>query len=261
MEISNNLTSIADSYIQLAKRLNVNRNLSEYENLNILLFRLPDLKLDSNYVLDDFSSLRSTNSVLFLYARPKSLPRPSEAEFDMSTRVRNKKYAWVIARIKDDTSFLRNDNSPSLVYPKKIWSEDSFKHIAVPFTEEGVWQAYLLRQTYHLTGMSWHGYYEMRTFVNSYKDIENVGEPVLDHDHQNLESLREAIRKQWTAEQQPKVTLDRDCAHITHYWFDPWQGYMKVQYKAVFDARRKRIVKFEKEEEMVVLEFHCGVKF
>lgn len=73
--------------------------------------------------------------------------------------------------------------------------------------------------------------------------------------------MREAIRRQWTAEQLPKVTLDRDCAYITHYWFDAWKGYVQVKFKAVFDARRRRIVEFKEEEETVVLKYYCGIHY
>lgn len=50
------------------------------DDLNILLSKLPDIKLDKNYVLDDFRPRMENNSTLRLYARKKPFKRPTDAE-------------------------------------------------------------------------------------------------------------------------------------------------------------------------------------
>lgn len=48
--------------------------------MNILLSKFPDIKLDENYVLDDFRPRTENNSTLRLYARKKPFKRPTDAE-------------------------------------------------------------------------------------------------------------------------------------------------------------------------------------
>lgn len=77
-----------------------------------------------------------------------------------------------------------------------------------------IWQTYLLKQTYHLIGMRWHGVYEKRIFIITYENIKNV--PM----RGNGEKVQEKIRKQWTPDMLLSVVLDDDCTYITHCWFD-----------------------------------------
>lgn len=77
-----------------------------------------------------------------------------------------------------------------------------------------IWQTYLLKQTYHLIGMRWHGVYEKRIFIITYENIKNV--PM----RGNGEKVQEKIRKQWTPDMLLSGVLDDDCTYITHCWFD-----------------------------------------
>ena len=57
------LGHIGDTYVKFAKQFYN----TEPNDLTPLLDYLPDLKLDSKYVLDDFRPSEQTNSVLWLY--------------------------------------------------------------------------------------------------------------------------------------------------------------------------------------------------
>lgn len=50
------------------------------DDLNILLSKLPAIKLDENYVLENFRPRMENNSTLRLYARKKPFKRPTDAE-------------------------------------------------------------------------------------------------------------------------------------------------------------------------------------
>lgn len=72
------LSHIGDTYIKFAKQLYYK---TEPRNLTPLLDYLPDLKLDSKYVLEDFRPREQTNSVLWLYVRNKNSERPQDENY------------------------------------------------------------------------------------------------------------------------------------------------------------------------------------
>ena len=127
------LSLITDSYMDCIANLKKDKEANDW---NMLLSGLTDLILDKDYVLNDFRPREETNSVLRLYAKNRYLPRSIYVLFE---------------------NFFK---------PLSL-----FRHITVPYTEEAIWQAFLLSQTYHLVGMRWHGDYEKRTFIVSDKDI------------------------------------------------------------------------------------------
>ena len=72
------LSVITDLYIECINHI---EDIENVDNWDRLLEGLPDLTLDKDYVLDDFRSSEETNSVLRLYARKRSHPRPSDEYF------------------------------------------------------------------------------------------------------------------------------------------------------------------------------------
>ena len=220
------LSIVTDSYMDCIAVLQVEEE--KDRDWNSLLLELPDLELDKNYVLDDFRSDEETNSVLLLYARHRS-----------------------------SQSLLKN------VFPfcrKSVKPLDVFQFITLPFTEEAIWQAFLLSQTYHLVGMRWHGGYEERTFVVSDKDIAGL-KPLFGREKWTFSGLKEQIQQVWTPDLCASVSLFDNYAIVSHCWFDNWKGFSQVKWKIKYDAREKRVVGIEKESEQVLVKYHCGVWF
>ena len=223
------LSVITDLYIECINHI---EDIENADNWDRLLEGLPDLTLDKDYVLDDFRSSEETNSVLRLYARKRSHPRPSDECFKRFFR-------------------------------KQIDPLDVFQHITLPFTEEAIWQAFLLSQTYHLVGMRWHGGYEARTFIVSDKDMAGL-KPWLSQMKGSLmrfTRLQEQILKMWTSDLCASVSLFDNYAIVTHCWFDNWNGLLQVKWKIKYDVRKKTIVKIEKENEQILLKYHCKIWF
>ena len=220
------LSIITDSFMDCMAVLQVEEE--KDRDWNSLLLELPDLELDKNYVLDDFRSDEETNSVLLLYARHRS-----------------------------SQSLLKN------VFPfcrKSVKPLDVFQFITLPFTEEAIWQAFLLSQTYHLVGMRWHGGYEERTFIVSDKDIADL-KPLFGVGKGYFSCLQEQIQQVWTPDLCASVSLFDNYAIVSHCWFDNWKGFSQVKWKIEYDAREKHVVGIEKENEQVLVKYHCGVWF
>lgn len=203
-----NLSLIADNYIRLVDFFDIDL----MDNLNAFLRKLPDLSLDEDYVLDDFRPREQMNSVLRLYARRKDLPRFGDADFE-----------------------------------HQVKPLQPFQHITLPFTEEAIWQAFLLRQTYRLTGMRWHGSYAARTFVLLDKDIVKVADKV-----------QEEVRRIWSPNLNVSVVLRDGGAVISHCWFDKWKGLVQMKWEIKYDVLKKQVTGIEVKEEEVLVKYHCG---
>lgn len=244
------LIQIADSYIQLAK--SIGNTLKQMDDLNILLSKLPDIKLDENYVLDDFRPRMENNSTLQLYARKKPFRRPTDAELEYIRDKKMKEGSRMLITLKIAGVTL-------LKYWRKIEGYmyvPMFDCVTVPWTEDGVWQAYLLKQTSHLIGMRWHGGYDRRTFINKYEDIKHL---YVTGD--GAEEIQKRIEQIWTPDLQPSVALNKNCAYIVHCWFDAWKGLIQMKWKMMYDKRTKRTIGFHLENEKVLVEYKCGIHY
>ena len=229
------LSLITDSYMDYIVYF---KKHEKVDNWDKLLCGLPDLILDKRFVLDDFRPRELNNSVLKLYARERSQPRPSDKDFEQLYKVAFK-------------------------YRVAVEPLDVFRCITLPFTEEAIWQAFLLSQTYHLVGMRWHGGYEKRTFIVSDKDIAGL-EPfpyLSDSQKMDFVHLREQMQNIWTPELCASVSLFDNYAIVSHCWFDNWKGLSQVKWKIKYDIRKKRVVEIEQESEKVLVKYHCGVWF
>lgn len=220
------LSLITSSYLNCTAYFQEHKNM---ENLDKLLWGLPDLILAKDYVLDDYRTYEESNSVLRLCARKRACPN-----------------------FKDGN--LKN------AFRKYFEPLDVFKHITLPFTEEAIWQAFLLSQTYHLIGMRWHGCYEARSFIVSDKDIAEL-KPFSDVGNEHFAHLQEQMLQMWTSDLCASVSLFDDYAIVSHCWFNNWKGLSKVKWKVKYNFRKKRVVKIEKESEQILVKYHCGVWF
>ena len=237
------LSLIADNYIRLVDFFDI----SLMDNLNPFLRKLPDLSLNENYVLDDFRPREQTNSVLWLYARQRDLPRPSDADF----KYRENNFFHVFGSNSNRcrvTRHIKVGNVSVFAYKKRIKPLQPFHYITLPFTEEAIWQAFLLSQTYRLIGMRWHGGYAARTFVLLDKDIIKVAEEV-----------QEEVRRIWSPDLNVSVVLGDGGAVITHCWFDEWKGLVQMKWEVKYDALKKQVTGIEVKDKKVLLKYHCGI--
>lgn len=202
-------------------------------DMNPLLKKLPDLKLDENYVLDNYNPHPGPHGPigqnLDLYVRSKSVEKPRDIDFGMSRT----EYVYE-KMLKNEPKMLKTRleelHSQMKPLPER---EDPFKHITLPFTEEAVWQAYLLRQARHRIGMYWHGLYAERFFINGMEDIDGLA-PEFSRS-ENLERFKVEAKASWSETMRPMVILDGDKAYISHYWFSLWGGLSQVKCLVSYD--------------------------
>lgn len=248
------LSRIGNTYITFAKQFYN----SEPYDLTPLLDYLPDLKLDNKYVLEDFRPREQTNSVLWLYVRD----RKNERLYDDTDNRKNPFYVFGQNWNKCYASkLIKIAGIPIFKYKKRLKPIKPFLHITLPFTEEAVWQAYLLQRTYHIIGMRWHGGYAARFFLNQPDDIDKIGEiyNIANYESRTvIEELIEACRKAFSP---PTVKLMDNMAIITHCWFDDWNGLIRVTWQGKYNKKKMRMGNFEIATEETLVEYNCRIKY
>ena len=250
------LGHIGNTYVSHAKLFyETNPN-----DLTPLLDYLPDLTLDSKYVLEDFRPREQTNSVLWLYVREKNTePLQDENCINKENNLfftfgQNSNKRYTIKSIKIAGISI-------LTYRKKIKPINPFSYIHLPFTKEAAWQAYLLQRTYHIIGMRWHGGYAKRLFINLPGDIDKIKEihPLASSEtNSTLEKLIEACKEAYSL---PTVNLTGNKAIVVHCWFDAWQGLIRVTWQGKYNKWKKRIGRFKITKEEVLVKYNCRIKY
>lgn len=247
------LADIGSNFITSISRL---PSIKELANLNILLEYLPGLSLDEQYVLDDYnpSRPRSIGKNLSLYARLKTVEKPRDIDFpEIYDRIHREIEIRSNSKAKADE--MLGERKP---LPER---EDPFKHITLPFTEEAIWRAYLLKQTDHLIGMYWHGLYNKRIFINKAEDIDSISPIHCDYELKNLDIIKAEAKKCWSDNMCPLVVLDGDKAYVSHYWFDHWHGLKQVQCLVSYDHTSHTITDFQIKECEPIIRYHCGMYY
>ena len=234
-DCTNKFGEIGSKYIKYLH--SIAENLDQMDNLNLLLDCLPSLKLDNNYVLDDFRAKNETDSCLSLYVRNKSIERPKDDTFHQSS--------WAIYH-------------PEISQEKPLIQRLSpFNYITVPYNKEAIWQAYLLANTYHVIGMRWHGGYAKREFINSWSDFDEITE---DKDDWFYHFTQKDVDNLKTEDIFPTVNITATDIHIRHCWFNSWNGLIQVECTVEYDKANNKIIDFHGKE--VVLKKHeCLVMF
>ena len=254
------LVDIGSEFVVFISRLPSIKTLSD---LNVLLLKFPDLLLDDRYVLDNYnpSEFGDIGANLHLYARLKTVEKPRDIDFVNS--LARRRWAELQARYKECPT-------PELKAKLDEWSanrkplpkaEDPFKHIILPFTEETIWQAYLLKQTSHLIGLFWHGLYKQRVFINKFEDIDSIDEMWSVGELHCTDEFKIKAKEYWSDSMRPLVVLDGDKAYISHYWFDYWNGLRQVKCLVGYDHDSHKVTNFFIKEYAPVVSYRCGIVF
>lgn len=188
-----------------------------------LLTCLPDLTLDKEYTLDSFSRYEQGNSALLVYARRKSLSHSLEQD----------------SNLKDEC--MDTETEYRLLH--------AFHYITLPFTEDAIWQAFLLSQTHRFIERCWHDPRATGRFILIEKDIINMKE------------IPKEIESIWSPDLNVSVTLEGESAIISYCWFDKWEGLVQMKWEVKYDVLKKQVTRIELKDERVLVKYECGVRY
>ena len=121
----------------------------------------------------------------------------------------------------------------------------------VPFTEEGIMQAWLLDNLSDFMPKFWHANYTCKTFVFN---IENVMQKV----HRRGVHAYAKIKSCDTNSLLPCVSIRSQEAFLEYAYWNDWSGLVKVKNKVVKDGAT---VRFHEPERKTLVEYHCNTIF
>jgi hypothetical protein len=131
----------------------------------------------------------------------------------------------------------------------------------VPFTEEGIIQAWLLDLLTDFLPMGWHANYRQKTFVFNTERIEDMF-PEYDPETCGSFGRRSKVRDEVFAlgleSLLPSVKISGDKAILEYAYWNDWRGMVKSTVTVEKDGNS---VKFSKPETKTLVEYDCGIKF
>lgn len=154
----------------------------------------------------------------------------------------------------DDTMYLAG----TYEYDVAKTIPDIWDYVSVPFTPMGVWQAFLLNETFRFLPHFWHSSYVDRSYIFQIDDIIQIqkrdkSEPELTQE--DLQKLKEYASSD---ELLPKVKVDGNSAVISICYWNAWQGLIKLEIPV---TKRGRTVQFGRPTGETLIEYDCGIIF
>jgi hypothetical protein len=123
---------------------------------------------------------------------------------------------------------------------------DIWKYIHVPFSKEGIWQAFLLYEMWRMLPLHWHANYAEATYILDMDDLRSHT-----WDDSSLSKHTDLL---------PHVNLNpEDSTAIIHYtYWSEWQGLVATKLPVSMD---NGVLKWGKREEEVLIPYNCGIVF
>ena len=201
---------------------------------------LNKIYIHHHYKLDDYRG-DIPDSILKLFARHRSTPCYKECEERMLD------YFRTLPRRK-----LKKDEIPFM--PPFI---PPYQLLAVEMTPKALWQAFLLHNTCHFTGMRQSGRFDKRNFVFNEKDVESeFTDETLDYEKiKNLISLPKFIK-----DDQLDDWDEDEINYLEYCYWNDWEGLVKEKVKILYEHFNK-VAKFETVSSQVLYEYNCRVLF
>lgn len=240
-EMERTIGDMADEFDEFMRECDID----SFDNLMFVLDKLPLLKIREGYELDAFQRGDDHGWYMQTYCH----------KAETAGRYMPKKHGgyvdslWIHGRIGYDQAI---DVPAALTY------------MEVPFTEEGIMQAWLLDNLTEYMPKGWHANYGTKYFIF---DEGRVDELFQDADEKGklcafMASDRRTVRNQVMALDResllPSVIIDGDAAVLEYAYWNDWSGMNKV---SVPVKRVGNSVEFGKPYKEVVVRYRCGIMF
>jgi len=131
----------------------------------------------------------------------------------------------------------------------------------VPFTEEGIIQAWLLYNLEDFMPKGWHMNYSRVDYVFDIRRIENMFPPYNPEERSSFggrSKVRDEVFALDLESLLPTVKVTGDTAVLEYAYWNDWRGMVKSTVKVEKDGNS---VKFSKPENQIFVEYDCGIIF
>ena len=125
----------------------------------------------------------------------------------------------------------------------------------VPFTKEGIMQAWLLRNITDFMPRGWHSLYGSKTFVFETSRIEDMFSPENTSDRMRVSEQVLALDLEALL---PNVIISGNHAIIEYAYWNDWRGLVKITMDVERDGNG---VRFEETKDEVLVAYKSGIRF
>lgn len=211
-----------------------------FDNLMFVMAELPLLKIRDGYELDAFQRGNDHGWYMQAYcckagADVRYVPE-KHGDYDDSLRIHGRIGFGAISSLPAVLSYME-----------------------VPFTEEGIMQAWLLDNLTDFMPKGWHANYSTKYFIFDEYRIDELFPIASDEDGlQGRSMVRNQVKALDRELLLPSVTIDGDTAVLEYAYWNDWSGMTKV---CVPVKRVGNSVEFGDAEKELVVKYHCGIRF
>jgi hypothetical protein len=145
------------------------------------------------------------------------------------------------------------------IHGKIGWGEgedipEALTYFDVPFTEEGIMQAWFLDNLTDFMPKGWHCNYSCKDFLFDHDNFEQKIEKTLSKDPKVLKEFLKIDLESLL----PKVLISGETATLEYAYWNDWSGMVKAKTTV---TREGNTVKFSKPETLVLIKYDCGIMF
>lgn len=244
----------ADDFISYVRRQDFKR----FDDLMFILKKLPALKLRDGYIFDAYYIGDQWGGMFMTYCHqtgPKQYYVPTIGE---QPDLLDEAFAKMECSQKGETYVPKFTHVPyndrlTISSPRKYGEDQdvppALPYFEVPFTEEGILQAWLLDHLTDFMPLFWHAGYRKRTHLWTEDDADTFcfeTEVYRQLKQFDLSSLL------------PKITIEGSSATFTYAFWNNWQGLVKATERV---EKSGSSVHFAEPEFEVLLKYDCGIMF
>lgn len=203
-----------------------------FDDLMFILPQLPLLQIRKGYVLDAFKKgIYDFGWEYHLFCYKKSYPI-----FKILEERKMKKFVKQIHDKDEKKSVIQSTDVDTSILP----------YFTIPFTEEGIIQAWLLNNCSEFMPRFWHACYSDKTFMFDIGRVQQVGHICEKVNDLNIRSLL------------PSINMIGQEAFLEYAYWNDQSGLAKVKMKAmkVGDS-----VEFKEAENTIIVPYNCGTTF
>ena len=242
-----------------------------YDDLMPVVEQLPLLKIRKNYVLDFFEKGDDHGWINQPYCHTETA---FERYFPTDVEEVEEKgnYGSLFGIIKKKTPKMVKQKvhipyNDSLLINDRIDFREAddvppvLPYFDVPFTEEGIIQAWLLYNLEDFMPKGWHMNYSRVDYVFDIRRIENMFPPYNPEEKSSFggrSKVRDEVFALDLESLLPTVKVTGDKAVLEYAYWNDWRGMVKSTVKVEKDGNS---VRFSKPENQILVEYDCGIIF
>ena len=225
------------------------QNFNTFEDLNFVKDQLPLLKIREGYILDGFECGNEYGWRILLYcckdgSQMKFMPYKEDF-------AGNK-----VINTYDDSEVIGG----RMPYEVAEQIPDVLGYFSVPFTQEGILQAWLLDNASEFMPLGWHAGYGRKNFLFIVDDMDYLMQEEYDIDenrdmHQACRELLDMVDRK---DLEPSVVIYGNEAELSYAYWNGWTGLVKAK---VHVTKKGETVAFGEPKLTVLVPYSCGIRF